>query len=611
MARRRDRSADISLVETSHFQPPPTNGSPRNGERRRRIICFGVCLLWAAIVARLLQVQWWKRDEFTRRAEKQHLYEETVPARAGDILDRNGRLLATTVPAWSVYADPVEIAGCGDSAGQELVSLLAETLSLDSQKLSENLRASSSRRFVWIKRRLSQAEFTALRELRIPRALCGYVREFERHYPQGDLAAHVLGLRDIDGHGRGGIEESCDDALSGSPGKRMLIRDARGYVINIIEEQSQPARNGQDIVLTVDSVLQSKLEQRLDSLLVEFAPQSVCGIIMQPATGEVLAMATRPAFNPEHPANVPAENWKNQAVAAMFEPGSTFKPMIVAWALDKHLIQTDEEFFCENGAYRMGKRVLHDHHHYGRLSLSDILVKSSNIGMAKIGERMTNVELFQAATAFGFGRKTGIELPGELSGTLRPLDKWDSFSTGSIPMGQEVSATPLQILAAHAALANGGCWKTPHLLLKGRPSLSRDAARASQEAVDVVSAETAHWLVQGPLTAVVDHGTGTKAKRPNIHVFGKTGTAQKIDPETKEYSHSRYVSSFVCGAPAEHPEALLLISVDEPTQGASQFGGAVAAPAAGDMLAITLKHLGIESATEQAAQSETKGRARR
>ena len=536
-----------------------------------------VWLLWSAMAGRLLQIQWWKQAEFARRAARQQIYEEIVLPRSGDIVDRNGRLLATTTPAWSVFIDPVEIAGRGETSARDLVTLLARKLSVDSEPLLAAVADAHGRRFVWAKRRISDAEFTAIRELRLPRTVCGYVREFQRHYPQDDLAAHVLGLRDIDGRGRGGVEESCDDLLRGTAGKRTLIRDARGFVIDILATESQPAVPGNTVTLTIDAELQKKLEQRLDRLLSEFVPHSVCGIILHPATGEVLAMATRPAFSPAHPSGVPAENWKNQAIAATFEPGSTFKPMIVAWGLDRGLIAREQDYFCENGAYRMGKRVLHDHHRYGRLSLTDVLVKSSNIGMAKIGEQLTNTELFQAATAFGFGRKTGIDLPGELSGRLRPLEQWDTFSTGSIPMGQEIAATPLQILAAHAALANGGVWRTPHVVrhVQGSGAAQNGEFSATRVAVDVVSADTAQWLVEGPLTAVVERGTGTKAKIPHVSVFGKTGTAQKIDPETKEYSHHRYVSSFVCGAPADHPEVVLLISVDEPTTGTNQFGGAV------------------------------------
>ncbi len=234
-------------------------------------------------------------------------------------------------------------------------------------------------------------------------------------------------------------------------------------------------------------------------------------------------------------------------------------------------------------------RTLHDHHSYGNLSVEDILVKSSNIGMAKIGELLGNEQLHAAATTFGFGRRTGIEIPGELPGVLRPLDEWTSYSTGSIPMGQELTATPLQIITAHAALAGGGDFITPHLLLR---SESRGMQARQVVVFPVVEHDTAEWLVEGPMTAVIERGTGRQAQIEGYDVFGKTGTAQKVDPETGRYSHTLHVSSFICGAPSDNPEVLVLVCVDEP-RGADQYGGTVAAPTAAKILEQTLQYLGV------------------
>ena len=284
-----------------------------------------------------------------------------------------------------------------------------------------------------------------------------------------------------------------------------------------------------------------------------------------------------------------ANGWRNHAIASMFEPGSTFKPFIVAAAIDRGVVQPDEEFHCSHGVYRMGRRVLHDHHSYGLLNVTDILVKSSNIGMAKIGERLENEGLFAAATAFGFGRQTGIELPGELPGQLNPFEKWTSYSTGSIPMGQEIATTPLQVAAAHAALANHGTYLSPHLLLQIE---GEGVEKPTIIGRDIVSRGTADWLVTHPMTEVVTRGTGKKAQIPGYTVFGKTGTAQKLE-SNGTYSHSRHIGSFACGAPANDPKAIVLIAVDEPTAGPSTFGGVVAAPAAADILKLTLNYLNV------------------
>ena len=263
--------------------------------------------------------------------------------------------------------------------------------------------------------------------------------------------------------------------------------------------------------------------------------------------------------------------------------------MIVSYGLDQGLIQRDENFHCQNGEYRMGRRVLHDHHRYGLLSLTDVLVKSSNIGMAKIGERMGNEQLEKAATLFGFGRKTGIELPGELPGILRPLKKWTSYSTGSIPMGHEIATTPLQLITAHAALANGGELVRPRIVLQDQQD---SISAVSRMTISTVSRETARWIIEHPMQEVVERGTGKKARIPGYHVFGKTGTAQCLSADGG-YVHGKYISSFVCGAPAESPRLLTLVVVNQSSVGGETFGGKVAAPAAANILRQGLVYLRI------------------
>jgi cell division protein FtsI/penicillin-binding protein 2 len=541
-----------------------------------------------------LQIQLVQRAEFTARAAQQQSFDEIIPARPGDILDRNGRLLATTTQTQSLYVDPGRIENDWDVA-----LMLGQALVVDPDRLYERLWRSQDKQFLWVKRRLSDSELELVRGLNLPRSAWGFRPEFQRHYPQGRLAAHVLGLRDIDGVGRGGVEQGLNDLLRGRDGKRSLVRDARGFVLEVADAATVPPQAGQSVRLTIDSVIQFHAERRLDALMDECRPVSACAIVLDPQTGEVLAMASRPDFDPNHPDRVPAAAWTNQAIAAAYEPGSTFKPFVVAQALEDEVLVRDEEFDCERGSYRMGRRVLHDHHPYGRLTVIDILVKSSNIGMTKIGERLTNARLYAAATAFGFGRRTGIELPGEIPGLVRPLSEWNGYSTGSVPMGQELAATPLQVIAAHAVLANQGRQITPHLLLTTEAGPARARAVVSSQ---VVSAATARWLVEGPMVDVVERGTGQKARIEGLHVFGKSGTAQKVDPATGRYSATRHVSSFVCGAPADDARVLVLVSVNEPTAG-SYFGGTVAAPAAADILREALwYHKQATTLAEQPAE---------
>lgn len=557
----------------------------------------GLVLVWLVLVGRLVQLQWWSQDQFVRRAVRQRNFQETIAARPGDVLDREGRILATSIPTESLFVDPGEIEDPWEFAWR-----LTEAIPLDAPRLAGRIEAAAAegKRFLWVKRRLSDAEAVAVRALRLPVASYGLQTEYLRRYPQGTVAAHVLGQRDIDGIGRGGVEERFAGELGGRGGVRHLVRDARGYVIDVRGES--PARPGDTLQLSLDTILQIETEQRLDGLMAEVVPESACAVVLDPRSGEVLAMASRPAFDPNDPASAPANAWRNLAVQAMYEPGSTFKPLVVAYAIDREAIQADESFDCMRGAYRMGPRVLHDHHRYGMLSVDDILVKSSNIGMAKIGERLANEGLYDCAVRFGFGRQTGIELPGELPGMLHPLAKWTRYSTGSIPMGQEVSATPLQMLAAHAALANRGMFQTPHLVLdvlpEGRPRGT--PMPCSTIASRVIGEASARWVVETPLVGVVERGTGKKAQIDGVAVFGKTGTSQKVEANGA-YSHSRHVASFICGAPAADPRVIVLVTVDEPTKGPSDFGGIAAAPAARDILERALRRYG---GAKRVAESE-------
>lgn len=500
--------------------------------------------------------------------------------------------MATTLAVPSVFADPARIDDPWEFARQ-----LSAALDLDTDDLFRKLAENRRKRFVWIKRRITASEQQAVLQRPVPRDAVGLRTEYQRVYPMGRLAAHVLGLRTIDGEGRGGIEESCDRLIRGTEGRQVLMRDATGRVLDVDQPADRPAQPGRTVRVTVDAVIQLHAENVLDTLVLERAPKSACAIVMEPRTGDILALVSRPDYDPNSPNPSNAAAWKNTAVASVYEPGSTFKPFIVAWALQTGVLQRDEIFDCENGAYRMGRRILHDHHPYGELSVTDILVKSSNIGMAKIGERLTNAGLYEATQLFGFGRRTGIPLPGELEGTLRPLREWNSYSTGSIPMGQELAVTPIQLMTAHAALANGGVWQSPRLIgdVLDRNEQSIGTIEFDRAAVvsDTVDPDIAQWLIEEPMVQVVERGTGKEAQIKDYRVFGKTGTAQKTDPETGTISNRRHLGSFLCGAPAENPRLLVLVVVDEPSQGGSYYGGIVAAPYAARILQESLRLLGV------------------
>ncbi|WP_339908414.1 penicillin-binding protein 2 [Symmachiella dynata] len=539
--------------------------------------------VWLILAGRLVFLQMIQGPRLRQQVEKQWAAHEVLPARPGDITDRNGRLLATTVSVRSLFVVPARIEQRWQFAAQ-----LADALGRDRDGVFQRISAHGDKQFLWMARRLTDEQAAVIRDLDLPRDCFGFRDEFLRVYPQGEIAAQVLGIRDIDGIGRGGLEEHLNEALRGRDGRRSVARDARGHVVEVSERITRPPQHGQTVRLTLDAVIQLHAQRALQKVMQDWKPKSACAIVLEPQTGGVLAMANCPTFDPNQLDNVPDEAWKNHAIASIYEPGSTFKPFIVAAAIEQGLIQPDEMFDCEHGEYRMGRRVLHDHHGYGELSVTDILVKSSNIGMAKIGERLTNPGIYATAVKFGFGRKTGIELPGELKGMLRPLRKWNSYSTGSVPMGQEIAVTPLQLISATAGLANGGRQCTPHLVENQRSGIAGPATVIVSQTVD---ANVADWIVQGPMTEVVRRGTGRNAKSKDYTVFGKTGTAQKPDPQTGAYSNQLHVSSFICGAPAENPQALVLVVVDEPSVGPNHYGGTIAAPAAAQILKKTLEQM--------------------
>jgi cell division protein FtsI/penicillin-binding protein 2 len=550
---------------------------------RVRLAAVGTVAAWGLLAIRLIDLQGVRGASFAARAAAQQTYRETLPARPGELVDRHGRLLATTCRVLSLYVNPSQI-----SEPRPLAERLATVLPVDANELESRIHAAAGRQFLWVRRHLTDAEAAAVRDLELQATVWGFREEYQRVYPQGTLAAHLVGWRDRDGRAQAGLEKSLERLLDGKAGNRTLLRDARGFVIDVYSEVTQPPGHGPTIRLTLDLEIQARAEAVLEEVMVSWQPRSASAIVLDPTNGELLAMAARPTFDPARPGLADPQAWTNPALSLAFEPGSTLKPLIVAWAVDRQKLSPEETFECGRGSYRMGHRTLHDHHPNGRLDVSGILSKSSNIGMAQIGQRFTHAELWDVLHRFGFGRRTGIELPSESAGHLRSWDTWDEYSTGSVPMGQEFSATPLQMIVAHAALANGGTLVTPHLIL--------DCERADGRVPCVMSTRilqqsVADWVRTGPLVEAVQQGTARRAALAGVDVFAKTGTAQKYDVAAGAYAPAKYVASCVCGAPADQPQVIVLVTVDEPRGADDPYGGTVAAPACRDILAGALRCL--------------------
>jgi len=568
----------------------------------RAAIVFGFVLLaLLGGAGRLVFLELREGPRLRQRAIQQQTVRVILPAQRGDILDCRGRVLAGSVQRPSVYADPALVSDFAFEAGA-----VAEVLGLDAFELQRRLLENRTHRFLWVKRFVSDEEAAAFERVRRRLQLRAFALRYEpkRVYPCRRLAAHVLGFVDPDERGLAGIEYRFDQDLRGKPGQRISTVDARRRRVRSLDEGFVPPRDGAAVVLTLDAHLQQRVEEHLSRTVQEYEAQWGTAILMDPRSGEVLAMAVVPGFDPAEP--IPPglegealerarERLRNRAIADAFEPGSVFKPFVAAAALDAGLVQLDEPFAIGGPARSFGGRVIHDVHAYGRLALYEIISKSSNIGMGLVGARCGNERLYEFVRRFGFGDPTGIELPGEHDGLVQDISRWNRYSTQSVPIGQEVAATALQILTGFCVLCNDGLLVRPRVVRGVVAADGRTLRDTSRPIVvrRVLDAETARAFRMQALVAVVREGTGRRAQLERYQVFGKTGTAQIARPDGGGYMEDAYVATFVGGAPARDPRLAVIVTVYRPTSGKSHFGGTVAAPAARDILRDALEYLRI------------------
>ena len=557
------------------------------------VLCF-----FAIVTARLVQVQFLQHDAFSDTAATQQRRQLAIGPKRGRIYDRNLRLMATSTPSPSIYADPTQMGNVRHAA-----DVLSRALSLDAHTLHERFLARSRSRFIWVKRRIEPVQYTAFQAIDRRQIPGVHVRwEQKRHYPLSRLACHVLGLVDVDGVGRLGIERTLQDCLAGSAGRQTMAVDGRGRRRVAPARGDRATTDGNSLVLTIDTVIQRIAEEEIRENAKVYEPLSITALVMETATGKILAMATTPDFDPNDPAADPVKHMLNRAVQARYEPGSTFKPFILAAALEEQLTSLDDRVFCYNGVYRIGRRVLHDHHGYGWLTSAQVVIKSSNIGIARIGEQLGDDLLQKYMDVYRFARPTGIELPDELRGKVTSPQAWSSYTTTSVPMGHEIAVTPLRLLTAFNALVNGGVMIEPRLVnavLDDGFRIVKPLSPAHRRRV--VSARTADMMLDDVLSRVVEEGTGQRARLDRWRLGGKTGTAQKVlDDGT--YSHSLYVASFLCVAPVEDPQVTILVLSDGATKGPSRFGGVVSAPVAARIARRTLEYMDVAPSSELAGR---------
>ncbi len=565
---------------------PPVAATPR--ARRARlillIVAFGAGLL--SLGARCAHLQIFRAGDLIDRARSQQERSVTLHPYRGPILDRNGRELALSLAVDSVYADPSSI---DDPAGA--ARRLSRAVGIKPSVLAERLR-DRDRQFVWITRKITPEQRAAIEELAIDGI--GFVRESRRYYPKRELASHVLGACGVDNQGLSGLEFSFDRSIGGTPGRMLFLQDGRGG--KVLDRSRTEPIPGAGLVLTLDSNIQHIAERELAAAIRKSGAASGAVVVLQPGTGEVLAMANHPTFDPNAFPDAPERARRNIAVSDFYEPGSTFKPVVAAAVLDSGRARPNETIWCENGSIVVGRhRFREDSRPFGNLTFTEVLARSSNVGAIKLARRLDPSELFDAIVRFGFGEKTGIELPGESPGMLRDPGDWSGLSHASLAIGQEIGITPLQMAAAIAAIANDGV-RVPPRVVRARidPSGRRPRAQA-QDAPGmrrVIAASAARALRRMMLSITADEATGRLAAVPGYSIGGKTGTAQKVDEETGRYSRTRHVAWFAGLAPVERPAIAIVVMINEP-RGPRFHGGDVAAPVFSRIARPVLQYLNV------------------
>lgn len=537
-------------------------------------LCVVLACLFTVFSARLIYLQVYMRDEYTALAAQKHIRKEIIYSRRGLIRDRNDEILAANDPVRTAVID-----GSLVNDVEQLTQLLSGPLGLEPGVVRDKL--STERRYLVLKKKVPELTAMDLRREMRSLGLRGvrFEKSAERIYPNGEMLAHVLGFVNHELRGVQGIESVMEDYLRGHNGFRYVEHDREGREIVPYRGQERPPRNGCSIRLTIDMGLQNIVETELNEAMKQFKPEWASVILMDPKTGAILALANRPTFDPNDLSNTEPEQMKNRAIIDMYEPGSVFKIVGAAGALNEGIVRSDTMIFCENGRFKYGGRILRDHHGYANLSVGQILVKSSNIGSAKLALQLGDQRFYEYVRRFGFGERTGVGLPGEIGGLVHPPHRWSKISITRMPMGHEVCVTPLQVVTSMSVIANGGNLMMPQIVRDITDEEGNVVTQFSPVVVRRVVARASAEKVRDALVGVVsEQGTAALAKVAGFKVAGKTGTAQKVKAGGGYYN-SRYVVSFVGFMPADDPAFVGLVVLDDAKNPNGQtYGGLVAGP---------------------------------
>jgi cell division protein FtsI (penicillin-binding protein 3) len=538
----------------------------RNSTNLRLYILAGVFVFWCATISvRLVYLQIFRYGNFEHRAQHQQQRTEEVSARRGIIYDRQGRELAMSINVDSVFAVPTEMPKPAST-----ISLIARITKQDPHELLAKCEAAKT--FCWLARKPDPEISARIRSLNLRGVY--FQKESKRYYPKNELAAQVLGYVGMDDSGLSGIEREYEDQLHGRPGQMLISVDARKQWFGSVEKQPEPGAN---VVLTIDEKIQYIAERELEIAMEQTKAIAGTVVVENTRTGEILALANRPTFNPNLSREIRPERLKNHAVSDVYEPGSTFKLVTIAGALEEKVTRPDELFDCQMGSILFNGMRIHDSRPHGLLTVSDVLAESSDVGSIKIGMRLGDDRFYKYIRAFGFGQQTGIELPGETRGLTKPVSRWSKVSIAAISMGQEIGITPLQLVGLISTMANDGKYVAPRIVAATTEPQSAPQQIAFHPVNEhrVISSLTAAEMRQ-MMQGVVLHGTGTKARLIGYSSAGKTGTAQKVDPATHAYSHTKYVATFAGFAPVNNPAITVAVVLDSAV-GLHQ-GGQVSAP---------------------------------
>lgn len=558
-----------------------------------RYILIAALLILAAggMALRLAMLLKGDNGQIAQRVMRQQRMVLPLPARTGSIFARTRHMyvpLAVSRQVPSAYADPYIIE---DNQLDEVAISVGNALEMSPLEVQEILLRRREGRFVWLKRQLSEEQARRLEALKLPAVRITH--EWRREYPNHELGATVVGFRRIDDEPGAGLELAKQPYLAAQSGKRVVLADARRRAIWPLSAESVTPSDGNSVMLSLDAVIQGYLQQAIQESLDKYGGKWGTGIVVEPQSGRILAMCSLPTYDPNEYSTASLENQTNHAIVSPYEPGSVFKPLITAGAVDAGILSYETKIDCENGTYNAprGGRISDHGHSYGVISVAEGVVVSSNICMAKIGEKLGNDQIHEMVRRFGFGQPTGIELPGETGGIVRPLNRWDGYSLRRVPFGQEISASTIQLAMAFSVLANGGLLMKPSLVDEIYDAEGNLLYQAQPEVVRrVISPQVARQTLD-VMQQVVERGTGKNCIMKQWTSFGKTGTAQIAGPGG--YVDRAYVGSFVGGAPVGEPRLVCLISIYWPNYSKGYYGSTVSAPYVKKVLERSLEYLGV------------------